>query len=69
MDVRTVSVLFVLLASAQAAFAAGGKPVMVKGHVLDSAGAFTKDLKSRVFQRGGPSALVIDEIKTLSPSK
>lgn len=124
MDLRKVSVLFVLVATALAAFAAGGKPVTVKGYVLDSACAFTKDLKKpisgqcatacakagsplvlltadgniywpiadstpssgqnekllpfagqqvtatgRVFQRGGSNALVIDEIKALSPSK
>jgi hypothetical protein len=51
MNLRKVSTLFltfVLLAAALAAGNDGGKPITVKGYVLDSACAFTKGLKKPI---------------------
>ena len=51
MKVRNVSKLllaFVIVAAALAADNNGGKPVTVKGYVLDSACAFTKSLKKPI---------------------
>jgi hypothetical protein len=51
MNLRNASILFltfVLIAVALAADSDGGKPLTVKGYVIDSACAFTKDLKKPI---------------------
>src|SRR4030088_3422260 len=51
MNLRNVSrilLMFVIAAAALAANNEAGKPITVKGYVLDSACAFTKDLKKPI---------------------
>ncbi len=81
MQLRNAPKLLLAIVFVVAALAVGsdaGKPITVKGYVLDSACAFKKLLpfagqkvtaSGKVFQRGGSSALVIEKIEPSSDQK